>query len=434
MDPTGIGFLGCGVLLILVIIGMPIAFASALVGFLGIALLNGLNTATQVVGYLPHPLISHYTMTVIPLFIVMGYFAMYGGLTQGLFSFGRAWAGHAPGGLAISTIFSCAAFGACTGSSVATAAIMSRVALPEMRQHGYDAKMAAGVVAASGTLAVLIPPSVTMAIYGFLTEQSIGALLIAGILPGIVSAIIYMGMIYLRCRVNPSIAPVSPRASWKARFRTLKEVWILFVVVALILGGIYTGVFTPTEAGAAAAFIVFVFALLRKRLGWTDLRESLLATGRTTCMIFLVVLGILLFTNFLALSGVTDLFIKLLIGLPFPRFLKLVMILSIYIVLGMFMEIISMLALTLPIILPVIIDLGFDTIWFGIIVVKMAEVCLITPPIGINVYVVHDGAPDIPLESLFRGIVPFLLMDILTIALLTVFPQITTFLPSKMMP
>ena len=432
MESSTIGLIGCGALLILVLGGMPVAFASALIGFLGISVLNGWSTATQVVGYLVHPHVSHYSLTVVPLFIVMGYFAMYGGITQGLFVLGRRWLGHYQGGLGIATIFSCAAFGACSGSSVATAAIMSRLALPEMTKQGYANSMAAGIIAASGTLAVLIPPSTTLVIYGFLTEQSIGILLIAGILPGIVSTLIYILMIHIRCRISPHLAPVSPKATWHAKFESFKDVWILIFVMILILGGIYSGVFTPTEAGSAGAFIVFVFALMRRKLGWSNLKSSLLATGQTTCMVFLVIVGVLFFTHFLALSGVTNLFIKFLLGLPLPRWGTLIFILSIYVVLGMFMEIVAMLALSLPIVFPTIVNLGYDPIWFGIIVVKMAEICLITPPVGMNIYVVRDGAPDVPLEKIFQGAWPFLIMDFLTVFLLCLFPQIVTFLPSKM--
>lgn len=432
MEPLTIGLLGIAAIFILVLLGMRIAFATALVGFVGITYMKNIIVAGNVVGYLPHAIVAHYSLSVIPLFIIMGYFAYYAGLTNDIFHTGRQWTGHLPGGLAIASVFGCAGFAACTGASTASAAMMGKIAIPEMRKYGYHPRLAAGVVAASGTLASLLPPSVVLVIYGIITEQSIGALLVGGFIPGIISAIIYAVMIYLRVKITPELGKLQPKESWKARFKSLKGTWGVIVLIILIVGGIYSGVFTPTEAGGAGAFVAFLMALGMRRLTLGQFKESLLETGRTTIMIFSIIVGVLIFVRFLALTNLPKVFSEFVLALNVPPLVILFMILGIYIFLGMFLDAIGMMMLTLPIIFPAIIALGFDPIWFGIIIVKMCEICLITPPVGLNVYVVKSVAPDIRLEDAFRGVIPFLAMDILTVILFIVFPQIITYLPSQM--
>ncbi len=434
MDPLIMGFLGLAAIFVLVVLGMRIAFATALVGFVGLWVIKNMGVAASVVGFLPHGIVAHYSLSVIPLFIIMGYYAFYAGLTDDVFFTARQWVGHLPGGLAIASVFGCAGFAACTGASTASAAIMGRVAIPEMRKYGYHPRLAAGVVAASGTLASLIPPSVILVIYGIITEQSIGALLIGGFIPGVISAAIYAVMIYTRVKISPELGQVQPKASWKERFVSLRRTWGVLLLIFLVIGGIYSGIFTPTEAGGAAAFSAFLMALFMRRLTIERLKESLLETGRTTIMIFSIIVGVLIFVRFLALTGLPSSFAEFILGLQVPRLLILIMILSVYVFLGMFLDAIGMLMLTLPIIFPAVVSLGYDPIWFGIIAVKMCEICLITPPVGLNCYIVRSVAPDIPLEEIFRGIIPFVAMDILTVALFIVFPQIITFLPSHMMP
>ena len=433
MDPLLMGLLGLAAIGVLVLLGMRIAFAAALVGFVGLWSLKNLAIAGKALGFLPHGIIAHYSFSVVPLFIIMGYYAFYAGLTDDIFSTARKWLGHLSGGLAIATVFACAGFAACTGASVASAAIMGRVAIPEMRKYGYHSRLAAGVVAASGTLASLIPPSVVLVIYGIITEQSIGVLLVAGFIPGMVSAFIYAGMIYVRVKISPELGQVQPRVSWKERFYSLKGTGGILILVVLIIGGIYTGVFTPTEAGGAGAFGALILALAMRRLTISKFKESLLETGQTTIMVFSIVVGILIFVRFLALTGLPSTFAEFVLRLPFPPLIVLCMILSIYVFLGMFLDAIGMMLLTLPIVFPAVVALGYDPIWFGVILVKMCEICLITPPVGLNCYVVSSVAPDIPLEEIFKGIAPFLVMDILTVALFIVFPQIVTFLPSHML-
>ena len=340
--------------------------------------------------------------------------------------------GHLPGGLAVATVLGCAGFAACTGASTASAAIMGKVAIPEMEKYGYHPRLAAGVVAASGTLASLIPPSVILIIYGIITEESIGTLLIAGFIPGIVSAFIYGSMIYARVKISPELGKPQPPVPWTGRIKALKGTWGVLVLITLIIGGIYTGVFTPTEAGGAGAFGAFLMALAMRRLTFARLKESLLETGRSTIMIFMIITGVLIFVRFLALTTLPLTFTEFIIGLPFNRYVILCLILSLYIFLGMFLDAIGMLMLTVPVVFPAVTGLGFDPIWFGIILVKMCEICLITPPVGLNCYIVRSVAPHIPLEEIFRGIFPFLAMDILTVTLFIVFPWIITWLPSTM--
>jgi len=433
MDPLIMGLLGLLAIFVLVVLGMRIAFATALVGFVGLWSMKNIIVAGKVVGFLPHGIVAHYSLSVIPLFIIMGYYAFYAGLTDDVFKTARAWVGHLPGGVAIATVFGCAGFAACTGASTASAAIMGRVAIPEMIKSGYHPRLAAGVVAASGTLASLIPPSVVLVIYGIITEQSIGELLIAGFIPGIVSAAIYAGMIYTRVKITPGLGTLQPKASWKERITSLKGTWGVLVLIVLIIGGIYSGIFTPTEAGGAGAFGAFLMALGMRRLTWARFKESLLETGHTTIMIFSIIVGVLIFVRFLALTGLPSDFSEFVLALPIPPILVLLLILLIYVFLGMFLDAIGMMMLTLPIVFPAVVALGYNPIWFGIILVKMCEICLITPPVGLNVYIVRSVAPKIPLEEIFRGIIPFLAMDILTVGVLIAFPQIVTWLPETML-
>ncbi len=432
MDPLVAGYIGVAIITVLIILGMRIAFATALIGIIGIALLKGWDTAYYVAGYLPHGIVAHYSLSVIPLFIIMGYFGFYAGLTSKVFQTAREWFGHLSGGLAIATTYGCAGFAACTGSSVASAAIMGKMAIPEMLKYNYQGRLAAGAVAAGGTIATLIPPSVPLVIYGIITEQSVGLLLMAGVLPGIVSAVLYAFMIQIRVKLHPDLAPPLPAASWKKRFVSLKDTWGIFAILFIILGGIYTGIFTPTEAGGAGAATTLLLALMSGKFTWKSFKASFLETGKSTVMIFSIIVGVLIFVRFLAITGLSAAFSNAVVALPLPPIIILIGILGIFLFLGMFLDLIGMMLLALPIIFPVIIDLGYDPIWFGVIVVKMGEICLVTPPVGLNVYVVNSVAPTIPTQEIFMGIIPFLIMDITTLAILIAFPQITLFLPSLM--
>ncbi len=416
----------------MVVLGMWIGFAAALVGLIGIAVIKGWGAMMGVADFLPYAVTASFPFSVIPLFILMGYFAFYAGLTRDIFSTARAWVGHFPGGLAVATTFGSAGFAACSGSSTAAAVVMGKVSIPEMRKYGYDPKLATGAVAASGTIASMIPPSVVMVIYGVITEQSVGTLLIAGLIPGILEAILYGGMILTRCRINPALGAALPATSWKEKLVSLKGVWGMLVLVAIILGGIYAGIFTPTEAGGIGAIGALIMALSLRRLNWSDFKDSILETGKSTAMIFAIMMGVLILLRLFALSGLSGAFTNLLLGLDWPRLGILLVILLLYLFLGTFLNVTGMLMVTLPLVFPVVVGLGYDPIWFGIIAVRMCEIAFITPPVGINVYAVRAVTPDVTTEDIFRGTFWFLIMDFFNLVLLIAFPAIALWLPSTM--
>lgn len=432
MEPEIAGLIGTAVFLILVIIGVWVGFAAAAVGIIGMAILKSWGTAGGVAGFLPYTVTASFSLSVIPMFIIMGFFAHYGGVTRDLFTTARHWFGHLPGGLAIATIFGSAGFGACCGSSQAAAAVMGKVAIPEMKRYNYDSKLAAGAAASAGTLAVMIPPSINMVIYGVLTEQSVGKLFIAGVFPGILEATLFAITVYAWSRIVPGIGAALPAATWKQRFTSLKGSGGMLIIAAVVIGGIYAGVFTPTEAGGIAAISALVIAMVSRQLTWTNFKDSLLDTGKTTAMIFLTLIGILVLLRFLALSGTVRLFISSLLGLPVPPLGTLIIIIFIYLILGMFVSVIGMLMLTLPVFFPIIVELGYDPIWFGILVVTVSEIAFITPPVAMNIYAVKAVSPDIPTEEIIKGVLPFLAMAVVFIVIIIAFPDIATWLPGTM--
>ena len=430
MEPTTIGILGTVVLSALLVSGMRIAYATALCGFAGLWILRGYGPAAGLAGLMPFAESAHYTLLVLPLFIFIGFLAYYAGITRNIFWTARQWLGHLPGGLAIATIFGCAGFAAACGASTASAAVMGKVALPELKQYGYDDKVAAGCVAAGGTLATMIPPSVIMVIYGFIAEQSIGALLLAGILPGLLSAVTYSIMLYARFKVNPALGPPVTGITWKERFQSLRGTWGIVVLITIVLGGIYSGLATPTESAGIGALGALLMAL--PRMGWSNFKDSLLETARTTAMIFAIIVGVLIFVRFLAFSGMPSAVANGIVSLEVNRYVVLVGILALYLVLGMFLDGIGMLLLTIPIVLPAVIDLGFNPIFFGVLVVRMIEIGLITPPVGLNVYVLKGVAPHISMGDIFRGCGWFVAVDLVNVAILIMFPQIIMLIPEAM--
>jgi tripartite ATP-independent transporter DctM subunit len=433
MDTLTIGLLGVVGVVTLVVVGVRAAYAAALVGFLGLVALRGWPPAIGVAGLIPHSQSSYYGLSVLPMFILIGYLAFYAGLTTGAFRAARAWFGWAPGGLATATVFATAGFAAVSGASTATAAVFSRIAIPEMLKYGYDRRLAAGVVAAGGTLASLIPPSAILVIYGIIVEQSIGRLLLAGFIPGIVSALIYAAVITIWALWKPKIATPVRGISWGERVHSLRGVWGLLAVITVILGGIYLGWMTPTEAGACGAFIVFVMALAQRQMSWKDFKDALFETAKLSVMIFTIIWCVMIFVRFLGFTGLPGAFATWIAGLPVDPIVVLLLLLAAYVVLGMFMDAIGMLLLTLPVVFPAILALGFDPIWFGIILVKMVEICLITPPIGLNCFVVSGVRPDIPLEDIFRGVAPFFIADLITVGVLIAYPELVLFLPNTML-
>ncbi|MFC2031929.1 TRAP transporter large permease [Chloroflexota bacterium] len=433
MSTDLIGVIGLIVLLALIFFGMPVGVAMALIGFVGITVLSGLDVSFTLAQIIPFHKSFDYVFSVLPLFFLMGNFAFHAGIGSDFFDTARKWFGHFRGGLAVATTAACAGFGAATGSSMATVATMTRVALPEMRQANYDDALSTGVIAASGTLAALIPPSVIVVIFAIIVETSVAQLLIAGIIPGIWSALIYVAMILVISRLNPKLGPPVAPARWRERFKSLKDVWALGLVILVVIGGLYFGIFTPTECGALGAFGVFLLTIARRRLTWHKFKDSLLDTSMTTATIFILLVGLTFFTRFMALSGLTVSITNYLGNLPVPNIVILIMVLMIYLFLGLFMEGVSMMFLTLPTVYPLMMELGYSPIWFGIILVKMIEIAVITPPVGINVYMVKAVlGDDVKLETVFRAIVPFFLMDVLTVITLIIFPQVVTFLPDLM--
>jgi tripartite ATP-independent transporter DctM subunit len=432
LDPLTIGLIFSAVLVCFVFSGMRVVFAAAVVGMVGLVALIGWDAGIGIAGTIPHSKGTAYTLSVLPLFILIGYLAYHAGITTGAFEAARAWLGWLPGGLAVASVFATAGFAAVSGASTATAAVFSRVAIPEMLKYGYDRRLAAGVVAAGGTLASLIPPSGALVIYAIIVEQSVGKLLLAGFIPGIVSAIIYGVIIVAMCVLRPNLGARMPAVTWRRKVQTLPGMVPIILVVAIIFSGMYLGWATPTEAGALGAFVVFVMALIN-RMKWRDFRTALFETAKLTAMIFALIWGVLIFVRFLGFAGIPEAFATFITGLDMPPVLIMICILLGYVILGMFMDAIGMMLLTLPFVYPAVIALGYDPIWFGIMVVKMVEICLITPPIGLNCYVVNGVCPDIPLSDIFRGIAPFFVADVITVALFLAFPDIILWLPKTVL-
>ena len=432
MDPSLIGVIGIGVLFLLLLIGMPIGYTLAFVGFAGISIITDPVVAMPTLVKSFYSTFTTYSFTVIPLFVIMGELASICGLSQGIYDVADKWLRRLPGGLAIATIGACSGFAAICGSSVATAATLGRVALPEMDRYGYDKHLATGSVAAGGTLGFLIPPSIGFVVYGILTEQSIGKLLISGFLPGFLLAIAYIAIIVIWVKAKPMAAPSSPETvSFMEKVVSLKSVWELIVGFLLVMGGLYLGFFTPTEAGGMGAFFLFVVTLFKRKLNWAKLKIALQETAKISIMIFIILAGAYVFTYFMALSMIPMKLAGWLTSLEMSRYFILAIILIGYLVLGCFLDATSMMVMTLPVIFPTILKLGFDPIWFGVISVLMMEAGLITPPLGLNIFVI-SGVADVPIEVVFRGAIYFLLAIFVVVFLITSFPQIALFLPGLM--
>jgi tripartite ATP-independent transporter DctM subunit len=427
-----IGLIGIGLLLLLMALRMPIGIAMLLVGIVGFAILNGPQAALAALGSYPYQYAAVYDFAVIPLFVLMGNLGSVSGMARDLYAAAYSWIGHMRGGLAHATILACAGFAAVSGSSVASAVTMGKVCLPEMRRYNYSHRLATGVIAAGGTLGILIPPSTAFVIYGLLTEQSIGKLLLAGILPGLLLMAIFMTTVAVWMRFKPQYGPPGPRASWSERGQRLLGAGPMLTIVVISIGGIYVGAFSPSQAAAVGAALAFGYAIWRRSLGNGNLSKVLLETVNTTALVFLILIGALVFGPFLALSGLPEKIAQTLAGLDVPRVVILILILSVYILLGTFLEGFSMLVLTLPIVFPIINALGYDPIWFGVIMVIVLEMGLIDPPVGINVFIVKGLVPDVPMSEIFAGIVPFWFAMMICIAILIMFPEIATFLPDRM--
>ncbi|MCR9220869.1 MAG: TRAP transporter large permease [Alphaproteobacteria bacterium] len=431
MSDSLIGLAGFGLALLLVLLRVPVAVAMGVVGAAGFAYLNGWPALAFVMGSAPFEATNPYTLSVVPLFIAMGVFATHAGLSTSLFRAVHAFVGHFRGGLAMAAIGACAGFGAICGSSLATAATMGRVALPEMRRHGYADSLATASIAAGGTLGVLIPPSILLVIYALLTEQSIGALFLAAVFPGLLGTALYMAAVSARLRLDPTLADKAERLPWAARARIAAGVWPVLGLFVVVVGGIYVGLFSPTEAAAVGAVGAFLMALVRRALDRATFRACLLETAQLTAMIFLILIGAGLFNYFIETTGLPQFLVAQVEGVGLTPFGVILILMAFYIVLGCFMDALSMILLTVPFVFPLVTSLGIDPIWFGVLLVTVAELGLITPPVGMNLFVIMGVARDVSLGTVSRGVVPFLLADVVRLALLIAFPAIALWLPAS---
>jgi len=411
---------------------MPVGFAMGFLGLIGFSYVVNFNAGLSLLARDVWDVFSSYNLTVIPLFVFMGQIAFHAGISRRLYDSAYVLLGHRRGGLAMTTVGACAAFSAICGSTNATAATMATVALPEMKRYGYDMGLATGTVAAAGSLGILIPPSVIFIVYGILTEQSIGKLFAAGILPGILLSLLFLLTIHLRVMKNPSLAPPGPKSSIRKKFRSFAGILETLILFALVMGGIFFGIFTPTEAAAIGAFMTLLIAIIRRQLYWKAFIQSLADTTKISCMIMVIVTGAVIFGHFMAITRIPYLLADYVSSLPLPPHAIIGVIILVYLIGGCFMDALAMIMLTIPIFFPVVQTLGFDPIWFGVVIVLITEMGVITPPVGINVYVVYGVARDVPLEKIFRGVFPMLISLLVCNLLLILFPRIALWLPGLM--
>jgi C4-dicarboxylate transporter DctM subunit len=416
----------------LVFARVPIAFAMAAVGTLGFVAERGWEPAIAIVGEKARRAALNDDLAVVPLFILMGVFVGRAGLSEKLYAASNAFLGHLRGGLAMATVVACGGFSAICGSSLATAATMAKVAMPSMRRYGYNDRLAAGAIAAGGTLGILIPPSVILVLYGIMARQDVGKLFAAGILPGILGVLCYLGAVRYVVARRPAYGPVGERTSWAGRWKAMSQVWGVAALFVLVIGGIYLGVFTPSEAGGIGAFGAFLFAVLGRQLNWSRLFGILAETAVTASMLFFVLIGALIFADYINETDMPNQLADLIKELDVQPMVVMLVILLIYLGLGCVFESLSMLLLTVPVFVPIVSALDFNLIWFGIVIVVVTEISLITPPIGMNVFVLRGVLKDVPTGAIFAGVTPFWVADIVRLSLLVLIPWISLFLPSMM--
>lgn len=431
MSPEYVGLIGILLLIGLLFAGMWIGFAMAFLGFFGFAYLAGMDAALGVLSTVPYSTIAQYGVSVVPLFLLMGNVAANSGISRDLYKTGYKWVGHLPGGLAMGTIAACAGFAAICGSSLAAGVTMGKVALPEMKRYQYDPRLATGCVASGSTLGILIPPSMGFIIYGLLTEESVGKLFMAGILPGILLSALFIATIFILTKFNPAIGPPGENVSFKEKVLSLRYTWAMLALFILVMGGIYGGFFTPSEAGAIGAFGSIVITFVGRKMTVSKLLATLLQTGKMTAMILILLVGSMIFMSFLSISKLPFSVADYVAALSLPKYALFTIIIFIYLILGMFMDAMSSMVITVPIIYPTILILGFDPIWFGVIMVLVVEMGLITPPVGMNVFVL-SSVTDESLGTIFRGSSPFVLSILICIVLMTLFPEIALLIPGLM--
>ena len=432
MSAGAVAIIGFCSLFALMLLRTSVGMAMGVVGVTGFGYLVGTGPALKLIGQTSMRTVSDYTFGVIPMFLLMGAFVSASGVARELFDAANAFLGHRRGGLGVATIAACAGFAAISGSSVATAATFSAVAYPEMRRYGYPQSFATGVIAAGGTLGAMLPPSTVLAVYGVITQQDIGKLFVAGVLPGLLAVLIHMTTIATIAAVRPGFLPKGEQSDWPRRMTALRNIWAPLLLFALVIGGLYGGVFTPTEAGGVGAGGAFLIGVMRGRLSRADIRGALLQATRTSAAVFTVLIGALLFGYFLTVTQAPQRIAEFMVGLGVGRYGVLALIMAMYLVLGCLMDAMAMIILTVPIVFPVVSSLGFDPIWFGVIIVMTVELGLIHPPVGMNVFVIKSVIKDVNFSTIFVGVAPFIVADIFRLLILIAFPAIATFLPARM--
>ena len=432
MSPDAVAILGFVALFVLMLLRVPVGMAMGLVGVTGYSYLVGPGPALKLVGQTSMRTVTDYTFGVIPMFMLMGALVSVSGVSRELFKAANSMIGHLRGGLGVATVVACGGFAAICGSSVATAATFSAVAYPEMRRFNYPQSFSTGVIAAGGTLGAILPPSTVLAVYAILTQQDIGKLFMAGIVPGILALAMYVLTIAIIVKLRPDWLPGGEVKPWSERFKDLRNVWAPLVLFVFVIGGLYGGFFTPTEAGGVGASGAFILGLVRRKLDGPKIREALLSATRTAAAVFTVLIGALLFGYFLTITQSPQKLTEFLTGLGIGRYGVLALIMVMYLVLGCLMDAMAMIILTVPIIFPVIVHLGFDPIWFGVIIVMTVELGLIHPPVGMNVFVIKSVVKDVSFTTIFKGVLPFIATDIVRLVILIAFPVIALWLPTRM--
>ena len=430
MSPETAGIAGILLLLLLFLLRMPVAFAMAFAGLVGFAYLGGLESALTLLAQDIFETLTSYPLSVIPMFILMGSFAYASGISRRLYRTSYTWVGQYRGGLTVATVLACSGFAAICGSTAATAATMGRIALPEMKKYGYDDVLATGTVASAGTLGILIPPSTVLIVYGILTEESIGKLFVAGIIPGVILSLFFVVTVVVLCLRKPDIGPRGPATTWKQKVRALTGIIEAILLFLLTIGGLFLGWFSPTQAGAIGAFGALVIGMIRGQLKLKIALEAVKDGLRTACMVLFIITGATVFGHFMAISNIPFVLAEWVGNLPMSPMAIMTVIIFIYFIGGFFMDSMALIVVTIPIFFPIVARLGLDTIWFGVMIVLVGEMGVITPPVGVNVFVIKGIAPDIPLYKIFRGILPFLVALIVMTILLMIFPGIATYLPS----
>lgn len=430
MTPTVIGLIGIVALFGLIFFRMPIGFLMMLIGVVGFSSIVSFDAGMSLLAKDIYTVFASYNLTVIPLFVLMGQLAFHSGISSRLFDSAYRFIGHMPGGLAVATIGACGAFSAICGSTNATAATMAAATLPEMKKYSYKPSLATGAVAAGGSLGILIPPSVVFIVYGILTEQSIGKLFIAGLMPGLLLILLFISAIFIWASLKPDIGPKGPVFSWKERFASLSGILETLILFILVMGGLFSGLFTPTEAGAIGAFGTLVLALVRKNITLRGIKEALFETTRISAMILVIVAGATVFGHFLAVSRIPYDIARWISQVQLSPSLLMMLIILVYLIGGCFIDALALIMLTVPIFYPVVVQLGFDPLWFGVVIVLVTQIGVITPPVGVNVYVVSGVAKDVPLNVIFKGVLPMLFALIIATLLLVPFPEIALYLPS----